>query len=434
VVTATAQLSTLSQINIYPVKSTAGIALTNSTVDAYGLAFDRRFVLTDMAGMFITGRTQPKIALIQSQLTMQGLQLTAPNMPPLTMNYRDFSRCYQQVQVWKDSINSQYCSITIDMWFSDYLDLPCQLLYFGENSQRQVKNSNKEIAFADGYPLLLISQASLDDLNQRLTINNSQNSGAQKPITMQQFRPNLVVNNTLAFAEDSWQRIRIGEVEFEVVKPCSRCIFTTVDPDSGEKHPQQEPLTTLKKYRFDPTKKEIIFGQNLIALNQGKIQLNDKVEILTTQIASIYIDHQHNSFSVTTNTNLAKNTKASFNLNPKKILEEKLSANPQPLKKVKLLFDSWDKSIVGNNQQNILEQGENAGMILAHSCRAGMCGRCKVKLESGEVEQLAVDGLDEHEKQQGYILACSCVPKSDVVISNTIYGPSPIARQFRSLL
>ncbi len=398
----------LSAIHIYPIKSAAGITLPTSQVEAQGLAFDRRFVITDMAGNFITGRTHPKIALIHCKLTMQGLQLKAPNMTELTVNYQDFSRHYENVQIWKDTISAQYCSVLIDVWFSQYLDMPCQLLYFGENSQRSVKryqqNDNVKLSFADGYPLMLISQASLDDLNQRL-----QNSGL-KQVAMTQFRPNLVVNNSDAFAEDGWQKIRIGEVEFEIAKPCSRCIFTTVDPVTAQKHQQQEPLTTLKQYRHDKTKQEIMFGQNLVALNQGMIRSGDNVEVLNTQTAHVYSD----------NIPLLK-TPASTPVkkqHPKKVLANKV-AEQQTItpQKVNILFDSWDKNISGNNQQPLLVQSENAGLILAYSCRAGMCGRCKVKLESGEVKQLASDGLTAEEQQQGYILACSCVPKTDVVIS-----------------
>ncbi|PCI62161.1 MAG: oxidoreductase [Gammaproteobacteria bacterium] len=410
----------LSQINIYPIKSSAGISLPTSMVENAGLALDRRFVITDMTGNFITGRTHPKITLIHCKLTMQGLQLNAPNMAELTINYQDFSRHYENVQVWNDTISAQYCSVLIDVWFSEYLDMPCQLLYFGENSQRSVKhyeeNTNIKLSFADGYPLLLISHASLDDLNNRLALNTA----SKTEVTMAQFRPNLVINNSLAFAEDSWQRIRIGEVEFEITKPCSRCIFTTVDPQTAQKNSQQEPLNTLKKYRFDTDKKEIMFGQNLVALNQGMIRMGDKIEVLATQTAKVYVDKAPLVvFAAKTAVPSPKTGSvkvATKKQHPKKILATKIATQTTTLKKVTILFDSWDKYISGNNQQTLLEQGEKAGLILAHSCRAGMCGRCKVKLESGEVEQLAKDGLTDEEHQQGYILACSCVPKTDVVI------------------
>ena len=408
----TTHQAVLSQVNIYPIKSSAGINLTESRVEAQGLAFDRRFVLTDLANNFITGRTQPKIALICCQLTLHGLILSAPSMPNLIINYQDFSVHYKNIQLWQDTINAQHCSAVYDVWFSHYLNTPCHLLYFGEKSQRLVKhyqqNDNVKLSFADGYPLMLISQASLDDLNHRLlqTTTNEQ-------VLMSQFRPNLVINNTLPFAEDGWQRIRIGEVDFEIIKPCSRCIFTTIDPKTAEKHRQQQPLATLKKYRTDEDKKEIMFGQNLIALNQGQICVGDHLEIISHQTAKVYVDNMLLDQKQATSIAAKEN-------HTKKILNEKRTSYKKSVKKkVTILFDSWDKYIIGNNQQTLLEQGEAAGLILAYSCRAGLCGRCKVKLESGEVEQLATDGLDENEKQQGYILACSCVPKTNVVINKS---------------
>jgi len=265
--------ATLSSINIYPIKSTAGIALSNSWVDDFGLSFDRRFVITNLEGRFMTARTEPRLCLIQASLTATGMILTAPDMPLLEIKYQNFSHDYKKITVWKDEINSQYCDKNYDQWFSQYLGKHCQLHFFGEQSNRQVKNSKNEVGFADGYPLMVISQASLDELNTRLVDHH---------VTMAQFRPNLVINNTSAFAEDTWLHIRIGEVEFEVVKPCSRCIFTTVDPRSAIKHDKREPLATLKSYRQVP-RGEIMFGQNLIPLNKGQIKQGDELIVLKTQ-------------------------------------------------------------------------------------------------------------------------------------------------------
>ena len=231
----------LAQINIYPIKSTAGIQLSSSWIDEYGLSFDRRFVLCADNGQFITARTAHKLCLIQASLTATGLKLIAPNMPVLSIDYQTFSRSYQNITVWKDTISAQHCQATYDMWFSEYLNQSCQLLYFGKNSQRYVKNKTNQVAFADGYPLLLISESSLKDLNHKCPDTEA--------LTMARFRPNLVISGCDAFAEDSWGHIRIGEVEFELTKPCSRCIFTTVDPLTSEKHKTMEPLTTLKTYR-----------------------------------------------------------------------------------------------------------------------------------------------------------------------------------------
>ncbi|MBL4629838.1 MAG: MOSC domain-containing protein, partial [Paraglaciecola sp.] len=233
--------SKLKQINIYPIKSGPGIELLSSQVGPLGLDFDRRFVLTDLNGQFITARTHNKLCLISSVLTDKGLQLNAPGMPELNIEYHKLAQYYKSVQIWSDKVDAQYCSIHYDLWFSGFLGQSCQLFYFGELSVRHVYNSDEQITFADGYPLLSISQASFDDLNSR----------NQMPIVMSRFRPNLVVDQTEAFAVDGWKRIKIGEVVFEVAKPCARCVFITIDPITAKKHPTLEPLATLQKYRQD---------------------------------------------------------------------------------------------------------------------------------------------------------------------------------------
>ncbi len=375
----------LSQISVYPLKSSAGIQLSNSWIDGLGLSFDRRFVLTDDKGQFITARTEPRICLIQANITATGLVLTAPDMPKLVINTHQLRDIYQTVIVWNDNINAQQGNSEHHQWFSRYLNRPCQLLHFGELSIRNVPKTStrtNQLAFADGYPLLLISQASLDDLNKRCPTT----------ITMNQFRPNLVIDNCEAFAEDTWQQIRIGEVEFELRKPCTRCIFTTINPDTAIKDSHQEPITSLKAYRQaaeGELEGEILFGQYLIPLNQGQIKLTDTVTVIKKKSPPV--------FSIALSTTPKITPRASK-------------------KKVSIKFDSWNKTHKGDNQQNILDQGENAGLILPYSCRAGMCGRCKVKLVKGEVEQLSTDGLTETEIKEHYILMCSCIPTTDVTL------------------
>ena len=382
----------LQNINVYPIKSSASIELSSSWVEELGLAFDRRFVVADLNGEFFTARTQPRLCLIQANLTASGMVLTAPDMPALVITYQKLTNNYVAVNVWDDSINAQQCLADINQWFSEYLQLPCQLLFYGSDSQRLVKNKTSPVSFADGYPLLLISQASLDDLNAHYQVSET-------AINMAQFRPNIVVNNCEAFAEDTWQHIRIGEVEFEIVKPCTRCIFTTINPQTGEKHQQQEPLKTLMSYRQIESG-DVIFGQNLIALNQGQIKQGDQVEILKRQSPPVIVKKA-----------------------PVKAVDLSLGHNEASatiVKKAKptLSFSSFNKTIKGNNEQTLLEQGEDAGLILPYSCRAGMCGRCKVELLEGEVEQHCKDGLSDDEQQQNFILSCSCTPITDVVISH----------------
>ena len=386
--------ATLKNIIIYPIKSSAGIELSNSWVEEFGLAFDRRFVVASPDGEFFTARTKPSLCLLQANLTATGMIITAPKMPALVIDYNLLSLNYVDVQVWNDTISAQQCEDTINQWFSRYLQKPCQLLFFGTESQRFVKNKNSQVGFADGYPLLLISQASLDHLNSQYPPN-------ARSIPMSQFRPNIVVSDCDAFTEDTWQKIRIGEVEFEVTKPCTRCIFTTINPENAVKDHQQEPLKTLKNYR-QIANGDILFGQNLVALNQGQIKRGDKLEVLRYQAAPVF--------------SLAEKSTAPTDNNGLSIKEKAAQLQPVTKKKPLITFSRFNKSVTGNNTETLLEQGENAGLVLPYSCRAGMCGSCKVMLEEGQVTETCQDGLSDEEQQQGYILSCCSTPLTDVVI------------------
>lgn len=408
--------ASVSQLSVYPIKSSAGISLSNAWVDEYGLAFDRRFVITDVSGTFITARTEPTLCLIRTSLTETGLIVVAPDMPVLRINYRDFSTNYHSVSVWEDTVEGQHCSDVIDRWFSTYLKKPSRLMFFGEASQRKVKNSSQETTFSDGYPLLLISQASLDELNFHLA--DSMNN----PVTMAHFRPNIVIQDTEAFAEDTWKHIRIGEVEFMVTKPCSRCIFTTINPNTAHKDINQQPLNTLKQYR-QVLSGDVMFGQNLIPLNQGQIKTTDTVTVLSTQTPPRFMVRNPSMASTNTEANAVPKTatKAENTVSKKIAVQPAVSAiKKKPMKapaKVTINYQSWNKEIKGNSKKSILEQGEEAGLLLPSSCRAGMCGRCKMKLTDGNVKVLADDGLTDDEKNEGYVLACSCIPQSDLTLA-----------------
>lgn len=174
------------------------------------------------------------------------------------------------VQVWNDRCPAQLCGDSADAWLSDFLDRPCRLVHMADETVRQVDLKYAALgdrtAFADGFPLLLISQASLDDLNSRLTDS----------VPMIRFRPNLVVSGCEPYAEDHWRKIRIGELTLRVVKPCSRCKITTVDPGSGETG--SEPLKTLSGYRREGNR--VFFGQNLVHEGTGELALDMPVEVL----------------------------------------------------------------------------------------------------------------------------------------------------------
>lgn len=271
----------LSAINTFPVKSMAGVTTSNAFVTQAGLAFDRRFMLSDPEGELLSARQAPKLLQFQTLLREDGLEIIAPDGEHLTLRYPELFQNYRQVTVWGTEINAQHCGEWFDEWFTEKLGRPCQLLYFGEQSERFTsRRPDIPVGFADGYPLLLISKASLADLNSR----------SATPVTMDQFRTNLVVDGCDAFAEDRWKRIRIGEVEFEVVKPCSRCVMTTYNSKTAETLPAGEPIKTLANYRLG-SDNEVYFGQNLIALNEGQISLSDSVEVLETMEAEQYPDN-----------------------------------------------------------------------------------------------------------------------------------------------
>ena len=214
---------TLSQINVFPVKSVGGIALSSAWVEKQGITFDRRFMLALADGSMVTARKYPQMVTVNSSLTADGLIFSAQGKSPLRIRYRDFKMQEAPAQVWKDSFTAYTTTDEADDWFSEVLGQRVELLYCGEQSNRVREKLGHNVSFADGYPLLVISEASLEELNRRSPEKHS----------MDQFRTNLVVSDTEPFGEDGWKRIRIGEVEFEAVKPCERCVLTTVDVEKG---------------------------------------------------------------------------------------------------------------------------------------------------------------------------------------------------------
>lgn len=262
----------VTEINIYPIKSTRRIALTESAVLPRGLPWDRRWMLVDADGKFMTARQHPSLAVVDVQLNNDSLQVSVAGRPLLQLSLQAPDAPTLPVTVWRDQCDAVAAGAEADAWFSDYLGLPCRLVRMTDNLVRGVDpdygRPDDEVSFADGFPLLLISEASLADLNQRL----------DNPVQMRRFRPNLVVDGELPYAEDNWHHLRIGEVEFEGVKNCSRCVFTTIDPDTGLKHPGKEPLRTLSNYRRRP-EGGVYFGQNLIPRSGGIIHLGDPVKI-----------------------------------------------------------------------------------------------------------------------------------------------------------
>jgi len=264
----------LSELAIYPVKSLAQITLNQSHVDNFGLRHDRRWMIVDQQGHFITQRQHSRMCLINVESKYENSELiaivlTAPQMSSLKVELPK-SKQSIKVTVWHDQCLALDCGSEAAKWLTEFLSVSCQLVYFAENEIRQVDQTyaqpNDRTAFSDGFPLLLISQASLDDLNSKL----------ETAIPMKRFRPNLVVSGCAAFDEDNWKLIRIGELVIRVVKPCSRCVIPSIDTNTGERG--KEPTRTLLTYRKQDNK--LFFGQNLIANSPGFLSIGDTVEIL----------------------------------------------------------------------------------------------------------------------------------------------------------
>jgi len=261
----------LSDLYLYPIKSCAPLAMQTAVVERRGLRHDRRWMVVDAEDRFLTGRQLPRLTLVRAQPTAAGLSLAAPGMPALAVPFPQTGATVS-VNVWKSEVAAKPASVAAAVWLSEFLRQSTRLVHMDADVSRPIADPHSqagdEVSFADAFPLLLISRAALDGLNGRLA----------KPVSLLRFRPNLVVDGVAAHAEDGWKRIRIGEVEFDVAKACTRCVFTTIDPISGERDPDGEPLRTLIGYRR--TADGVTFGQNLIPRSPGSVRVGDAVEIL----------------------------------------------------------------------------------------------------------------------------------------------------------
>ena len=251
--------ATLSGLFVYPLKSARGIALARARVDARGLEHDRRWMVVDEQGVFVSQRTHPRLAMVGTALDGATLRLAAAGLPDLAVE-PPLGAATQPVRVWKDDVPGLLAPRAACEWVSEHLGARCRLVYQPDAARRRVAppyEPARLVSFADAFPFLLLSEASLADLNRRL----------DRPVPMDRFRPNLVVSGCAPHAEDSWRRIRIGDVPFTVAKPCSRCVVVTTDQSTGERH--REPLATLSTYRLFDGK--VLFGQNLIHESEGTL-------------------------------------------------------------------------------------------------------------------------------------------------------------------
>jgi uncharacterized protein YcbX len=257
----------LTEIWIYPVKGLGGIRLKSSKVMEKGLEFDRRWMLVDEKGMFMTQRMTPPLALFKPAFHEKSFLIKFGDdsiLLPFGSYIKDNPI---QAVVWDDSVVVFEVSKQISAWFSEKLATPCRLVCFPEENPRPVdpdyKINNEHVSLADGFPLLIIGQTSLDELNERL----------ERPVPMNRFRPNLVFTGGDAHEEDTWKGFAVGKNRFAGVKPCARCPVPTIDQDTAVRG--KEPIATLAKYRS--RNNNVYFGQNVIAIDHHEIREGDEI-------------------------------------------------------------------------------------------------------------------------------------------------------------
>ena len=265
----------LASIHVYPVKACRGLDLEVATLAARGLEHDRRFMVVDSNGFFVTQRGDARLALVSTAIEGDTLRLSSAGTGDAIVPLEPEGGTLLPVRVWRDVVDA----IEVpegSRFFRDHLGADVKLVYMPDGTRRAVDptraRDNDIVSFADGYPLLAISEASLADLNARLAA----------PIPMKRFRPNLVFGGTAPYAEDAMKELRIGTVTFRGLKRCDRCVVTTIDPETGTAG--HEPLRTLATYRREDGK--VWFGMNLVHDGEGTLRTGDRLDVLATHTVS----------------------------------------------------------------------------------------------------------------------------------------------------
>jgi uncharacterized protein len=270
-------LAELLSIHVHPVKALRGQAPREAVVEPWGLAGDRRWALIDDGGKVVTQRQQPRLALAAAELLPGGgVRLSAPGRPALRVAV-PVAAAPVPVEIFRDKVKGVPADAAAHAWCSDYLGADVRLVHMDDPATRRPVDPayalpGETVSFADGYPLLVATTASLDALNSLIAQGGH---AAEGPLPMNRFRPNLVVSGTDAWAEDGWSRLVVGEVEFRVAKPCGRCVVTTTDQGTAARG--KEPLHTLGRHRRSGG--ALLFGQNLVPLSGGTVRIGDPVRV-----------------------------------------------------------------------------------------------------------------------------------------------------------
>ncbi len=279
----------VSELYVYPLKSCQGIELQQTQVTTKGFLWDREMMLVSGSGKFITQRQFPQLAKVKVEIIESNisLQIEDATLPPLTFS-PTLTGNLIEVDIWRDRLFAIDQGDAVAQWFQQLLNLEpnkvCRLVRQSPEHLRLLEskyaiNQEQSLTFADNYPIMLTASASLIELNQRIVEIHQQ---AKQAIPMNRFRPNIVVETTEPFVEDTWSVIQIGDIRFTVVKPCSRCIITTIDQQQGAKNQLKEPLNTLGTFR-QLSEQGVMFGENMIPQNEGTIKVGDRLEVLQTR-------------------------------------------------------------------------------------------------------------------------------------------------------
>jgi uncharacterized protein YcbX len=266
---------TVSALNVYPVKGLKGIALDQARCTDRGLEHDRRWMVVDAAGAMLTQREHPKMATVWTEVDGDTLSLAAPDLGSVEIPIAEVGGDVVRVEVWGTPCDAVANAPQADAFLSEHLGFACRLVHMHEASRRfsnkRYAGEGKRVSFADGYAYLLISEASLADLNAKLLAKD------HPALPMNRFRPNLVVTGSEPFAEDRWKQISIGGAVLRAAKPCGRCQVTTTDQATGEVR-GPEPLATLSSYR-ESAEFGVMFGMNLVTVRTGTIRIGDALAL-----------------------------------------------------------------------------------------------------------------------------------------------------------
>ncbi|MCP9946735.1 MOSC domain-containing protein [Streptomyces somaliensis] len=274
----------LGSLHVHPVKALGGFAPARAVVEPWGLAGDRRWMIADRDGKAVTQRQHPVLAPASAEpLPGGGVRVSAPGRAPLDVPVPDPAGGTVVVDVFGTKVEAVPAGPEPDAWFGDYLGADVRLVHMDEPARRRPlapdhARAGETVSFADGFPLLVTTTASLDALNALVAAGDHADEG---PLPMERFRPNAVVDGTAAWEEDRWARIAVGEVVFRVAKPCGRCVVTTVDQRTGVRG--REPLRTLSRHRGSGGR--VLFGQNLVPESTGTLRVGDPVRVLATRDA-----------------------------------------------------------------------------------------------------------------------------------------------------